>query len=68
LTTRLNAKAFAALAITFRPFLMMVLNREDPGAKIPNLVGEYAKRCIGALVCGIQASNLIKDDPLITHA
>jgi hypothetical protein len=68
LTMRLNAKAIATMAITFRPCLMILLNRKDPGAKISNLVSDYAKRCIGVLEYSIKSSNLIKDDPLITHA
>jgi hypothetical protein len=67
-TTRLNAKAFAAMALTFRPCLMILLNRKDPGAQVSNLVSDYAKRCIGVLEYSIKSSNLIKDEPLIAHA
>ena len=68
LTTRLNAKAIATMALAFRPCMMILLSRKDSGAKISNLVGDYAKRCIGVLEYSIKSSNLIKDDPLITHA
>jgi hypothetical protein len=68
MTRRLNAKAIAKMALTFRPCLMILLNWKDPGAKISNLVSDYAKRCIGVLEYSIKLSNLIKDDPLITHA
>jgi hypothetical protein len=68
LTTRLNAKALATMALAFRPCLMILLNRKDPGAEISNRVGDHARRCIGILQYSIRSSNLIKDDPLITQA
>jgi hypothetical protein len=68
LATRLNAKILSAMAITFRPCLMMVLNREDLEVKISKDVSQYAKLCVIALEQSTIASNFIKDDHLITHA
>lgn len=68
LATRGKVKFFAAMALTFRPYLMMILDREDLEVKISEKVGNYAKRCITALEQSAMASNSIKDNRLITHA
>lgn len=56
LAARLRAKFYGAANITYRPFLMMVINRPskfDPHAPVENIpqrVLSYAKDCISALI------------------
>ena len=54
LSDQLNAEMFFVQALTYRPYLKIIMNREIPFLQIPAKILHFATKCIIAMQNGMK--------------